>query len=65
MVNIHWVVSELTYLPDLYYCDTLSGKFVRYRYSDNVPNREDFCDSSWISVSEKRKEMGAKNFDKM
>lgn len=65
MVSIHWVISELTYLPDLYYCDTLGGKFVRYRYSDNVPNREDFCDGSWISVSEKRKEMGAKNFDKM
>ncbi|KAJ8023518.1 Adenosine deaminase 2 [Holothuria leucospilota] len=65
MVNIRWVISELTYLPNLYYCDTKGGKFVRYRYSDNAPEREDFCDDSWISVKERREEIGPEDFDKM
>ncbi|KAJ8023521.1 Adenosine deaminase 2 [Holothuria leucospilota] len=65
MVNIAWVVSELTYLPDLYYCDTRDGKFVRYRYSDQIPSKEHFCNDSWISVTERRKEMGVTDFDKM
>lgn len=64
MVNIHWVVSELTYLPGLYYCD-IRGKYVRFRFSDHLPEREDFCDDTWMSVKEKREEIGPEKFDKM
>lgn len=65
MVNIEWVVKELTYLPDLYYCITDGEQILRFIFSEKFPVREHECKSKWLSVEEKRKETGSDLFDLM
>ncbi|PIK48677.1 putative adenosine deaminase AGSA isoform X1 [Apostichopus japonicus] len=63
MVNIEWVVKELTYLPDLYYCITDGEQILRFIFSEKFPVQEHECKSKWLSVEEKRKETGSDLFD--
>lgn len=65
IVDIRWVVRELTYLPNLYYCTTNGGTIVRFRFSEMVPQRESYCDTNYLSVQEKRNEIGHEKFDEM
>lgn len=65
MVDIRWVVKELTYLPNLYCCTTNGGEMVRFRFSKKTPHKENYCDANFLSVEKERKKVGPEKFDEM
>ncbi|XP_071500332.1 adenosine deaminase 2-like [Diadema antillarum] len=60
-----WVISNITYLPHLYYCvrtDFFSS--LHFKFSENPPGTPPSdCRTGWISVAQSRTEMGAESFD--
>ncbi|XP_072037272.1 adenosine deaminase 2-like [Amphiura filiformis] len=56
ITNRSWVISELTYLSDLYYCQTQLG--VRFYFASQKPTQSLEGCSAWEIVADARKKLG-------
>lgn len=56
MVNVDWLVQNVTYRPDLYMCFT-DSQFVRFIFSSQWPQQQPQC-SPWVLLEKLRATMG-------
>ncbi|XP_071956767.1 adenosine deaminase 2-like isoform X2 [Antedon mediterranea] len=65
--NVTWVIKNLTYLPNLYFCkDSKSDgpDILHFKFSKNIPSPHLLCQDNWKLVSETRKR-NVRVFDEM